>query len=250
MTLKPDEFIRRFLIHVLPNGFHRIRHCGLLASGHQTEAFARIRELIAALAACRTAHQPAASRSCRGKLTRRPTRAPCCGGRMNIIETFNRGLDTAIQTAVANRDQDRYVMITFPPHLTDFTKSRSSSPALDPPRRRSCKYAFATSTSPSIFLDYRRFPHLPPTNHARQRRQPTHSSVSVALTHLRRAQTSIALGARGATACHFPRVRSLAAFGRRLRYKPHRCHPPASETLNTTRHCSTQPDCSQRTRFL
>jgi integrase len=31
---------------------------------------------------------------------------------------------------------------------------------------------------------------------------------------------------------HFPRVRSLAAFGRRLRYKPHRCHPPASETLN------------------
>ena len=33
MTLKPDEFIRRFLMHVLPNGFHRIRHCGLLASG-------------------------------------------------------------------------------------------------------------------------------------------------------------------------------------------------------------------------
>ena len=33
MTLKPGEFIRRFLIHVLPNGFHRIRHYGLLASG-------------------------------------------------------------------------------------------------------------------------------------------------------------------------------------------------------------------------
>jgi len=58
MTLKPDEFIRRFLIHVLPNGFHRIRHCGLLASGTKTEAFARIRELIAALAAVQTAHQP------------------------------------------------------------------------------------------------------------------------------------------------------------------------------------------------
>jgi hypothetical protein len=79
------------------------------------------------------------------------------------------------------------------PRLTD-SKSRSSSPALDPPRRRSCKYAFVTSTLPSIFLAYRRFPHLRPTNHAPQRRQPTHSSASVALTHLRRAQASIALG--------------------------------------------------------
>jgi hypothetical protein len=47
-----------------------------------------------------------------------------------------------------------------------------------------------------------------------------------------RAQTSIALGARGATACHFPRVPSLKAFGRRPRCKPHRCDRPASETLN------------------
>ena len=97
------------------------------------------------------------------------------------------------------------------------------------------KYAFATSTSPSIFLAYRKFPHLRRTNHAPQRRQPTHSSTSVALTHLRRAQTSIALGARSATACHFPRVPSLKAFGRRPRCKPHRCDRPASETLNMSR---------------
>ena len=58
--------------------------------------------------------------------------------------------------------------------------------------------------------------------------------ASVALTHLRRAQTSIALGARGATACHFPRVPSLKAFGRLPRCKPHRCDRPASETLNST----------------
>ena len=64
MTLKPDEFIRRFLIHVLPNGFHRIRHCGLLASGTKTETIARIR--------------------CGGTCA-------SCGGRMNIIETFKRG---------------------------------------------------------------------------------------------------------------------------------------------------------------
>src|SRR6267143_2241874 len=90
MTLKPDEFIRRFLIHVLPNGFHRIRHCGLLASGTKTEAFARIRELIAALAAVQTAHQPQPPD--RAAATDQATHpCPCCGGRMNIIETFNRG---------------------------------------------------------------------------------------------------------------------------------------------------------------
>jgi hypothetical protein len=38
MTLATGEFIRRFLIHVLPQGFHRIRHCGLLASGHRWAA--------------------------------------------------------------------------------------------------------------------------------------------------------------------------------------------------------------------
>ncbi len=56
---------------------------------------------------------------------------------MSIIETFKPRLDTAIQTAAANRHQDRYVMITFR-HLTD-SKSRSSSLTVDPPRRRSCK---------------------------------------------------------------------------------------------------------------
>ena len=90
MTLTPHEFIRRFLIHVLPSGFHRIRHYGLLASGTRADNIARARQLIAALAPVQTVHQPQppdgaaatdqASHPC-----------PCCGGRMNIIETFNRG---------------------------------------------------------------------------------------------------------------------------------------------------------------
>jgi hypothetical protein len=46
MMLKPAEFIRRFLIHVLPNGFHRIRRYGLLASGTKTETIARAQKLI------------------------------------------------------------------------------------------------------------------------------------------------------------------------------------------------------------
>jgi len=55
MTLKPGEFIRRFLIHVLPKGFHRIRHYGLLASGTKAETIARARELIAAATPVQTA---------------------------------------------------------------------------------------------------------------------------------------------------------------------------------------------------
>ena len=46
MTLDADEFMRRFLLHVLPGGFHRIRHYGLLANGHRTASLARIRELL------------------------------------------------------------------------------------------------------------------------------------------------------------------------------------------------------------
>ena len=46
MTLTPDEFIRRFLLHVLPKGFHRIRHYGLLASAGRKANLARARELL------------------------------------------------------------------------------------------------------------------------------------------------------------------------------------------------------------
>ena len=47
MTLATDEFIRRFLIHVLPTGFHRIRHYGLLASGVRAQNIARVRAVAA-----------------------------------------------------------------------------------------------------------------------------------------------------------------------------------------------------------
>ncbi len=48
MTLDPGEFIRRFLFRVLPKGFHRIRHYGLLASADRKANIARARELLAA----------------------------------------------------------------------------------------------------------------------------------------------------------------------------------------------------------
>src|SRR5262249_34617844 len=46
MTLHPHEFIRRFLMHVLPKGFHRIRHYGLFANGNRAENIDRARELL------------------------------------------------------------------------------------------------------------------------------------------------------------------------------------------------------------
>jgi hypothetical protein len=82
MTLATDEFIRRFLIHVLPRGFHRIRHYGLLARASGADNIARAREL---LAVPKRQAEPANATD-----NNQPV-CPCCGGRMIIIETFQRG---------------------------------------------------------------------------------------------------------------------------------------------------------------
>jgi len=89
MTLATDEFIRRFLIHTLPTGFHRIRHYGLFASHKRAENIARARELLNAPAPQTETTNPGAA-----DIGEPPTLAhpcPCCGGRMTIIETFRRG---------------------------------------------------------------------------------------------------------------------------------------------------------------
>ncbi len=78
MTLHADEFIRRFLVHVLPQGFHRIRHYGLLASAGRKANVARARELLAVPATAGPAAPDAPSDP-------RPP-CPCCGGRMVVIE--------------------------------------------------------------------------------------------------------------------------------------------------------------------
>jgi hypothetical protein len=83
MTLATAEFIRRFLIHVLPHGFHRIRHYGLLASGTRADNIAQAREL---LAVSKPEDQPTGTAVDHSKST-----CPCCGGRMIIIEVFERG---------------------------------------------------------------------------------------------------------------------------------------------------------------
>jgi hypothetical protein len=90
MTLSADEFIRRFLLHVLPKGFHRIRHYGLLASAGCKTNIARARQLMAAPMA--EVDPPAVHDTADPNATtdHRPP-CPCCGGRMIIVEVFARG---------------------------------------------------------------------------------------------------------------------------------------------------------------
>ena len=89
MTLDTHEFIRRFLMHVLPQGFHRIRYYGLLTSPTRAKNIARIRELLAVPLIPIDAIKAAHTKSEEPKATEHP--CPCCGGRMRIIETFLRG---------------------------------------------------------------------------------------------------------------------------------------------------------------
>ncbi len=87
MTLAADEFMRRFLLHVLPGGFHRIRHYGLLANGARRENLAKVRELLHVVPAADEL-QPAEATVTNVQPT---FVCPHCGAAMIIVETFARG---------------------------------------------------------------------------------------------------------------------------------------------------------------
>ena len=89
MTLAADEFIRRFLIHILPSGFHRIRHYGLFANGGRVENIARARQLLNVPDQPRQSDEPDSAND--NEPPSLPNPCPCCGGRMVVIETFARG---------------------------------------------------------------------------------------------------------------------------------------------------------------
>jgi hypothetical protein len=99
MTLLTHEFIRRFLIHVLPKGVHRIRHYGLFANGNRAANIARARELLAAPAPSDPPETSEAAPVNESRVLPRP--CPCCGGRMIIIETFARGCQPKHRTTPA-----------------------------------------------------------------------------------------------------------------------------------------------------
>ena len=89
MTLDVDEFIRRYLIHVLPDGFHRIRHYGLFANGNRANNIALARRLLGAPDPARRSAD--ADRADGGHEHEECNICPCCGGRMVIVETFAPG---------------------------------------------------------------------------------------------------------------------------------------------------------------
>jgi hypothetical protein len=101
MTLQAGEFIRRFLMHTLPDGFHRIRHYGLFANGHRADKIERCRKLLAA-------PSPPVNHNTNDceKVApiSDPPPCPCCGGRMKIIET----LEAAYTSRPRSHDARRF----------------------------------------------------------------------------------------------------------------------------------------------
>jgi hypothetical protein len=88
MTLTAGEFIRRFLMHTLPDGFHRIRHYGLFANGHRADMLNRCRALLDTPSSSTAPNN--SDDSDPPDTTKDLHLCPCCGGRMKIIETFER----------------------------------------------------------------------------------------------------------------------------------------------------------------
>jgi hypothetical protein len=90
MTLEAGEFIRRFLLHVIPDGFHRIRHYGLFANGHRADKLALCRKLleVASVSVDRNSEDHGDDSAPQND----SPPCPCCGGRMKILETFDGAL--------------------------------------------------------------------------------------------------------------------------------------------------------------
>jgi hypothetical protein len=89
MTLAGPEFARRFLQHVLPEGFHRIRHVGFLANTQRSKAVARARELLADRAPIEKAENEGEAPPV-AKTAPESAACPCCGGRMVLAEVIER----------------------------------------------------------------------------------------------------------------------------------------------------------------
>ena len=142
MTLATAEFIRRFLIHVLPHGFHRIRHYGLLASGTRADNIARARR-------CSTCSPLQSPRP-------RPTAAAVDPGKPTVSmlrrsHDHHRGLRarchaTASADSSTHRNQDRHLMTASQARKSDSSRSLP----LDRPRQSALRYPAVVSNRPTI----------------------------------------------------------------------------------------------------
>jgi hypothetical protein len=99
MTLTADEFIRRFLLHALPDGFHRIRHYGLLANRHRGAKLALCRQILAIPPPNTASTSSTDYRERYRELTGRSLEiCPCCGGRMQPIGPLPRSSSRSMPT--------------------------------------------------------------------------------------------------------------------------------------------------------
>jgi hypothetical protein len=146
MTLAPDEFIHRFLLHVLPQGFHRIRHSGFLASPGRAATIARIRAMIEGEprttqvpvdAAVEEQPREASADPAPDPAPERSIPCPCCGGIMRIIERFSPGQAPRQRPKpkAHGRHQNRHLMS----NADDPPAPRLPTPA---PRRAAHRAAF------------------------------------------------------------------------------------------------------------
>jgi Putative transposase len=87
MRIEIAEFIRRFLLHILPSGFHRIRHYGLFANGHRADKLALCRTLLGVRPAPVDNNND--DQVDAGATNHESPPCPCCGGRMKVFESFN-----------------------------------------------------------------------------------------------------------------------------------------------------------------
>ena len=99
MTLSPHEFIRRFVMHVLRKGFHRIRHYGVFAKGNRAANVARSRELLSAMPRVVEPEKEQAAAPDEPRM--QPCTCPRGGARMIIIEVFARGCEPRYRPAPA-----------------------------------------------------------------------------------------------------------------------------------------------------
>jgi Putative transposase len=101
MTLAIDEFVRRFLTHVLPGGFHRIRHYGLFANGGRANNIAQARQLLSVPEMQNQSSNVDSADDSEPQTLSHP--CPCCCGRRIIIEIFERGRAPRFRPTVAIR---------------------------------------------------------------------------------------------------------------------------------------------------
>jgi hypothetical protein len=148
MTLGADEFIRRFLLHVLPDGFHRIRHYGYLANGGRAAKLADCRRLLAVPEPA----TPAPALDYRERYQQLTGRSldlcPCCGGRMIEIGIIPVRAVSALRLPGTPHDPNasptspvsrtdasgrhRHAAIAYPPAATGVSRKSSFEPRRPP----------------------------------------------------------------------------------------------------------------------